>query len=75
MSKAKKPQLLKLSELQHGQAADFFALLAEKTRNTTRDGSAWRRSSSIFNGVPLGQAPSTPTLFSNRLTLLCAGER
>ncbi|HJZ58267.1 MAG TPA: HD domain-containing protein [Gemmataceae bacterium] len=38
MSKAKKPPLLKLSELQSGQSADFFAQLAEKTRNSTRDG-------------------------------------
>src|SRR6188768_4091459 len=36
MSKAKK--LARLSELQPGQYADFFVQLAEKTRNTTRDG-------------------------------------
>jgi 3'-5' exoribonuclease len=38
MSKSKKPPLLKLSELQPGQFADFFAQLAEKTRGSTRDG-------------------------------------
>src|SRR5438094_6106656 len=37
MSKAKKPPLLKLSDLQPGQYADFFAQLAEKTRGSTRD--------------------------------------
>jgi 3'-5' exoribonuclease len=38
MSKAKKPPLVKLSELQPGQYADFFAQLAEKTPRSTRDG-------------------------------------
>ncbi len=39
MSRGKpKPVVLKLHELQPGKHADFFALLAEKTRNSTRDG-------------------------------------
>jgi 3'-5' exoribonuclease len=33
-----KPPLLRLSELTPGQTADFFALLAEKTKGATRDG-------------------------------------
>ena len=33
-----KPPLLHLSELASGQSADFFVLLAERTRGTTRDG-------------------------------------
>ena len=33
-----KPPILHLSELQPGQSADFFALLAERTRAATRDG-------------------------------------
>jgi 3'-5' exoribonuclease len=38
MSKPKKPPVVKLSELQPGQFADFFALLAEKTRRSTGEG-------------------------------------
>lgn len=38
MSKAKKPPLVRVSELQPGQFADFFAVLAEKTRGSTREG-------------------------------------
>lgn len=37
MSRAK-PSLVRLSELTPGQYADFFALLAEKTRGATREG-------------------------------------
>jgi 3'-5' exoribonuclease len=33
-----KPPLLRLSELTSGQHADFFALLSERTRSSTRDG-------------------------------------
>jgi 3'-5' exoribonuclease len=33
-----KPPLLRLCEMQRDQAGDFFALLAERTRNHTRDG-------------------------------------
>src|SRR5262245_32137392 len=33
-----KSQILRLSELQPGDSGDFFALLAERARNTTRDG-------------------------------------
>src|SRR5688500_4105121 len=33
-----KPPVLRLHELKPGQTADVFALLAEKSRNTTRDG-------------------------------------
>jgi 3'-5' exoribonuclease len=33
-----KPPLLRLHELKPGQYADFFALLVDKTKNTTRDG-------------------------------------
>jgi hypothetical protein len=33
-----KPPLLRLSELTPGQTADFFALLADKTKGATRDG-------------------------------------
>jgi 3'-5' exoribonuclease len=38
VSKAKKPPLVKLSELQPGQFADSYAQLAEKSRHTARDG-------------------------------------
>ena len=38
MSKAKKPVLAKLSELQPGNYVDCFVQLAEKARGTTRDG-------------------------------------
>ncbi|MBY0513419.1 MAG: HD domain-containing protein [Gemmataceae bacterium] len=38
MSRPKKPPLVKLSELQPGQHADFFAQLAEKSHRSTRDG-------------------------------------
>ncbi len=38
MSKAKKPSLVKLSEMQPGQAADCFAQLVEKKTGSTRDG-------------------------------------
>ena len=38
MSKAKKPVLAKLSELQPGNYVDCFVQLAEKSRGTTRDG-------------------------------------
>src|SRR5262249_28050677 len=38
MSKAKKPVLAKLSELQSGNYVDCFVQLAEKSRGTTRDG-------------------------------------
>jgi 3'-5' exoribonuclease len=38
MSKARKVPLVRLSELQPGQTADFFAQLAEKKRGATRDG-------------------------------------
>src|SRR5580765_5022501 len=33
-----KPRILRLSEMTSGQAGDFFALLAERSKNTTRDG-------------------------------------
>src|SRR5947207_8191370 len=33
-----KPPVLRLSELAAGQSGDFFALLADKSRGTTRDG-------------------------------------
>src|SRR5262245_65618801 len=33
-----KPAVIPLHQLEPGQRADFFALLAEKTRGTTRDG-------------------------------------
>jgi 3'-5' exoribonuclease len=33
-----KPPVVKLADLEPGHIADFFALLAEKTRGTTRDG-------------------------------------
>jgi 3'-5' exoribonuclease len=36
-----KPALVRLSELTLGQYADFFALLAEKTRGLTREGKAY----------------------------------
>jgi 3'-5' exoribonuclease len=36
-----KPTLARLSELTPGQYADFFALLAEKTRGVTREGKAY----------------------------------
>jgi 3'-5' exoribonuclease len=36
-----KPALVRLSELTPGQYADFFALLAEKTRGLTREGKAY----------------------------------
>ncbi|HEY1188378.1 MAG TPA: HD domain-containing protein, partial [Gemmata sp.] len=38
MSKAKKPVLAKLSDLQPGSYVDCFVQLAEKARGTTRDG-------------------------------------
>ncbi|MDB5313900.1 MAG: nucleotide-binding protein [Gemmataceae bacterium] len=38
MSKAKKPPLVRLSDLQPHQYADVFAQLAEKNRGSTRDG-------------------------------------
>ena len=39
MSRAKpKPAIVPLHQLQPGQPADFFALLSEKVRGTTRDG-------------------------------------
>lgn len=38
MSKPKKPPLVRLSELEPNQFADFFALLAERKAGTTRDG-------------------------------------
>jgi 3'-5' exoribonuclease len=38
MSKAKKPVLAKLSDLQPGNYVDCFVQLAEKSRGTTRDG-------------------------------------
>lgn len=38
MSKAKKPTLVRLHELESQQFADFFAQLAEKSRGSTRDG-------------------------------------
>jgi 3'-5' exoribonuclease len=38
MSKAKTPPVVRLADLRPGQFADFFALLAEKTRTATRDG-------------------------------------
>ena len=37
----RKPTLARLSELTHGQYADFFALLADKTRRVKRDGKAY----------------------------------
>jgi 3'-5' exoribonuclease len=40
MSRAK-PQLVRLSELTPGQYADFFALLADKTKGLTREGKAY----------------------------------
>jgi 3'-5' exoribonuclease len=36
-----KPPVVQLGELTPGQTGDFFALLAEKTRGTTRDGKAF----------------------------------
>ena len=36
-----KPNLVRLCELANGQSGDFFALLAEKSRGTTRDGKAY----------------------------------
>jgi 3'-5' exoribonuclease len=36
-----KPTLVRLSELTPGQYADFFALLAEKTKGVTREGKAY----------------------------------
>jgi 3'-5' exoribonuclease len=33
-----KPPLMRLHEMEQGQTADFFALLAERTRSSTRDG-------------------------------------
>ena len=33
-----KPAVVPLHQLRPGQPADFFALLAEKVRGTTRDG-------------------------------------
>jgi hypothetical protein len=33
-----KPPVQRLGELSDGQLADFFALLAERTRGATRDG-------------------------------------
>ena len=41
MSKPKKPPLVRLSDLVPNQPAVFFALLAEKTHKTTRDGKAY----------------------------------
>ena len=38
MTKPKKPPLLRLSDLQPDQFADFFAQLAQKTRGSTREG-------------------------------------
>lgn len=39
MSRSKpRPVVAKLHELTPGQSADFFALLAERTKATTRDG-------------------------------------
>ena len=38
MSKAKKPVLVKLSDMQPGDYADCYVQLAEKARGTTRDG-------------------------------------
>ena len=49
MSKAKKPPLVKLSELEPGQYADFFAQLSEKSRGSTRDADG--------NSKVLGTAP------------------
>ncbi len=37
MSRAK-PSVARLHEMKHGQTADFFAMLAERTRSATRDG-------------------------------------
>jgi 3'-5' exoribonuclease len=37
MSSAK-PSVVRLHEMKHGQTADFFAMLAERSRSTTRDG-------------------------------------
>jgi 3'-5' exoribonuclease len=36
-----RPPIVRLSDLTPGQAGDFFALLAEKTRGMTRDGKAY----------------------------------
>jgi 3'-5' exoribonuclease len=36
-----KPPVVRLSELSSGQSADFFALLAERTRGATREGKAY----------------------------------
>ena len=33
-----KPAVVRLRELEPGQLADFFALLAERTKGSTRDG-------------------------------------
>lgn len=33
-----KPQVVRLHEMKHGQTADFFAMLSERSRSSTRDG-------------------------------------
>jgi 3'-5' exoribonuclease len=63
MSKAKKPVLAKLSDLQPGNYADCFVQLAEKSRGTTRDGNPFvtckfRDARRTVGAVPLwGDSP------------------
>ena len=63
MSKAKKPVLAKLSELQAGNYVDCFVQLAEKARGTTRDGNPFvtckfRDARRTVGAVPiLGDSP------------------
>lgn len=63
MSKAKKPVLAKLSELQPGNYVDCFVQFAEKARGTTRDGNPFftckfRDARRTVGAVPIwGDAP------------------